>query len=87
MLGAVIDTQWLDTTAAASLLESTVGTLQTWRWMGIGPRLRMIGRRVVYAEGDVLAFKAEQAEARDAGHLSGVQAAQNPRSRQFLAPT
>jgi integrase len=75
VLGAVIDTQWLDTTAAASLLESTVRTLQTWRSMGLGPRFRKIGRRVVYAEGDVLAFKAEQAAAKEAGRLSRVQAA------------
>jgi integrase len=65
----------LDTTAAASLLESTVGTLQTWRWMGLGPRFPKIGRRVVYAEGDVLAFKTEQAAAKEAGRLSRVQAA------------
>jgi hypothetical protein len=58
LLGAVIETKWLDTPDAAVVLGSTVGTLQTWRWMGVGPRYRKIGRRVVYALGDLTAWKA-----------------------------
>lgn len=49
VLGAVIRTQWLDTAAAATMLGFTVGTMQTYRWMGTGPAFRKIGRRVVYS--------------------------------------
>ena len=49
VLGALIKTQWLDTPAAAVMLGMTVGTLQTYRWMGTGPAFRKVGRRVVYA--------------------------------------
>ncbi len=49
VLGAVIRTKWLDTRAAASRLGFTIGTMQTYRWMGTGPTFRKIGRRVVYA--------------------------------------
>lgn len=49
VLGAVIRTKWLDTRAAAARLGFTVGTMQTYRWMGTGPTFRKIGRRVVYA--------------------------------------
>jgi integrase len=75
VLGAVIATQWIDTLAAAALLESTVGTLQTWRWLGVGPPFRKIGRRVVYALGDVEAWKTGQEEAKAAGRRSRVSAA------------
>ena len=57
VLGEVIDTRWLDTQAAADLLELTVGTLDTYRSMGIGPRCRKIGRRIVYALGDLQAWR------------------------------
>lgn len=49
VLGAIIRTQWLDTRAAAAVLGFTVGTMQTYRWMGTGPAFRKIGRRVVYS--------------------------------------
>ena len=49
VLGAVVRTKWLDTRAAATRLGFTVGTMQTYRWMGTGPAFRKIGRRVVYA--------------------------------------
>jgi len=49
VLGAVIRTRWLDTRAAAARLGFTVGTMQTYRWMGTGPAFRKIGRRVVYS--------------------------------------
>ncbi|MFC3070502.1 tyrosine-type recombinase/integrase [Phenylobacterium soli] len=61
VLGEVIETKWLDTPAAAAFLGHTVGTLQTYRWMGTGPRFRKIGRRVVYALGDLEAWRSEQA--------------------------
>ncbi|MDG2522965.1 tyrosine-type recombinase/integrase [Caulobacter segnis] len=57
LLGAVVETKWLDTPAAAAYLGHTVGTLQTYRWMGTGPRFRKIGRRVVYAQGDLDAWR------------------------------
>lgn len=57
VLGQVRQTRWLDTRAAAACLGTTVGTLQTYRWMGTGPVFRKIGRRVVYAQGDVDAWR------------------------------
>ncbi|MDB5581329.1 MAG: hypothetical protein JWR80_6505 [Bradyrhizobium sp.] len=56
VLGAVIRTQWLDTRAAAAILGFTVGTMQTYRWMGTGPAFRKIGRRVVYSADAVAAW-------------------------------
>jgi hypothetical protein len=47
-LGEVIKTCWLDTAAAAGHLGHTIKTLHTYRWMGVGPECRKIGRRVVY---------------------------------------
>lgn len=62
ILGAVIRTEWLDTRAAAARLGYTVGTLQTYRWMGTGPAFRKIGRRVVYAADALDAWIAIQRE-------------------------
>ncbi|HEY4031989.1 MAG TPA: tyrosine-type recombinase/integrase [Caulobacteraceae bacterium] len=75
VLGEVIATEWLDTLAAAQIVGSTVGTLQTWRWMGLGPPYRRVGRRIVYARGDVDAWKTEQDSARADGRLSRTQVA------------
>lgn len=61
VLGAVIRTQWLDTRAAAAVLGFTVGTMQTYRWMGTGPAFRKIGRRVVYSADALAAWKTAQA--------------------------
>lgn len=60
VLGAVIRAQWLDTRAAASMLGFTVGTMQTYRWMGIGPAFRKVGRRVVYSAQALKAWQAAQ---------------------------
>ena len=60
VLGAVIRTKWLDTRAAAARLGFTVGTMQTYRWMGTGPAFRKIGRRVVYAADVVDAWATAQ---------------------------
>lgn len=48
ILGRTMRTTWLDTRAAAVAVGKTVGTLHTYRWMGIGPSFTKIGRRVVY---------------------------------------
>ncbi|MCR5879438.1 tyrosine-type recombinase/integrase [Phenylobacterium sp. J367] len=56
ILGEVRRARWMDTPAAAAFLGNTVGTLQTWRWMGVGPVFRKIGRRVVYAQSDLEAW-------------------------------
>lgn len=48
VVGRAIRTAWLDTRGAASLAGVSVGTLQTYRWMGIGPAFTKIGRRIVY---------------------------------------
>jgi integrase len=66
VLGEVIDTRWVDTPAAAALLGHTVGTLQTYRWMGTGPRFRKIGRRIVYAMEDLEAWRREHEAVRAA---------------------
>lgn len=67
LLGKVIDTRWLDTPAAATYVGHTVKTLHTYRWMGTGPRCRKVGRRMVYAQGDLDAWLAERsARARSA---------------------
>ena len=63
VLGAVVRTKWLDTRAAAAQLGFTVGTMQTYRWMGTGPAFRKIGRRMVYASEVVDAWAAAQAAA------------------------
>jgi hypothetical protein len=60
VIGEVRRARWLSTIEAAALLGSTKGTLQTWRWAGVGPAYRKIGRRVVYAEGTVRAWAARQ---------------------------
>ena len=62
VLGEVIDTRWLDTQAASELLGLTVGTLHTYRSIGTGPRCRKIGRRIVYALGDLEAWRRSRLE-------------------------
>ena len=44
-------------TAAAFLGRSTA-TLATYRWDGTGPTFRKVGRRIVYAMGDLEAWRA-----------------------------
>lgn len=61
ILGDVINTRWLDTRAAAARLGLTKGTLQTYRWMGVGPPFQRIGRRVVYSQDLVDRWKATPA--------------------------
>jgi predicted DNA-binding transcriptional regulator AlpA len=61
VLGAVSRTRWLDTPQAAARLGLTVGTLQTYRWMGTGPTFRKVGRRVVYAAEALDSWKAAYA--------------------------
>ncbi|MGR4863068.1 tyrosine-type recombinase/integrase [Caulobacter sp. LARHSG274] len=63
ILGDIVRTRWLDTRAAAVHLGMTVGTLQTYRWMGVGPPFQKIGRRVVYAAEVLDCWKAVAAEA------------------------
>lgn len=58
VLGAILRTRWLDTPQAAMRLGLTVGTLQTYRWMGTGPTFQKVGRRVVYAADALAAWKA-----------------------------
>ena len=58
LLGDVVRTRWLDTRAAAVDLGLAVGTLETYRWLGVGPSFQKIGRRLVYAEGELDAWQA-----------------------------
>lgn len=60
VLGAIIKTRWLDTPAVTAMLGMTVGTLQTYRWLGTGPAFRMVRRRVVYSINAVKAWAEMQ---------------------------
>lgn len=60
VLGEVRSERWVSTVAAAARLGRTKGTLQTWRWTGVGPSFRKIGRRVVYAEAELVAWAARE---------------------------
>ncbi|HEY0437111.1 MAG TPA: site-specific integrase, partial [Phenylobacterium sp.] len=53
LLGRISQTRWLPTEAAAAYLGLSVPTLHTYRWAGVGPVSRKIGRRVVYAQADL----------------------------------
>jgi integrase/predicted DNA-binding transcriptional regulator AlpA len=53
LLGKVSQTRWLPTQAAAAYLGLSAPTLHTYRWSGVGPVSRKIGRRVVYAQPDL----------------------------------
>lgn len=46
----------MDEKAAADRLCVSHRTLQAWRVTGGGPTYRKVGRRVVYAESDLVAF-------------------------------
>jgi predicted DNA-binding transcriptional regulator AlpA len=61
LLGRVSRTRWLPTEAAAVYLGLSVPTLHTYRWGGVGPVSRKIGRRVVYAQADLDAWVAGRA--------------------------
>jgi hypothetical protein len=50
LLGEVVKARWLDTIAVSDRLGPTVKTLQTYRWLGVGPPFQKIGKRVVYSE-------------------------------------
>lgn len=56
ILGEIVKSRWLDTRSAGVKLGLTVGTLQTYRWMGVGPQFHRIGRRIVYSEHDLEAW-------------------------------
>ena len=60
VLGEVIGTRWLDTKSAAEFVGLAVSTLLTYKWNGTGPRCRKIGRRIVYALGDLEAWRKTQ---------------------------
>lgn len=70
VLGKAIRTKWLDTRAAAAFLGKTVGTLQTYRWMGTGPDFHKIGRRVVYATDALAAWLGAGEMVRDNAETS-----------------
>ncbi len=48
--------QLMDEKTTASRLGVSPKTLQSWRLTGGGPTYRKIGRRVAYAEPDLVAF-------------------------------
>jgi predicted DNA-binding transcriptional regulator AlpA len=61
ILGRTVKARWLDTREVAARVNLTVATLQTYRWMGVGPPFRKIGGRVVYSADEVDAWKMTQA--------------------------
>jgi hypothetical protein len=63
-------------TQAAADLGHKMGTLHTYRWMGTGPRRRKIGRRMVYALGDLDAWRKERASEAPVAPEVGSRAAQ-----------
>ena len=58
IFGAVVETRWMDTLASSAFLGLSVATLATYRWDGTGPTFRKVGRRIVYAMGDLEAWRA-----------------------------
>jgi predicted DNA-binding transcriptional regulator AlpA len=56
----VVRTRWLDARAAAARSGLTVGTLATYRSMGVGPPFRKLGRRVVYDPAELDAWMAAE---------------------------
>jgi predicted DNA-binding transcriptional regulator AlpA len=51
--------QYMTTDELADRLRTTAGTVRYWRSLGRGPRGTKIGRKVIYAESDVVAWLAE----------------------------
>lgn len=49
---------------AARFLRIKPGTLDNWRWKGIGPDFRKHGRTVVYTEPDLIAFSESRDDKR-----------------------
>jgi predicted DNA-binding transcriptional regulator AlpA len=57
---AATPTVFLTTPEAAELLRLSTVTLSRWRIEGLGPQYHLFGRRVVYAEADILKWAARQ---------------------------
>ena len=51
---------YLTTEEASRFLKLPASTLENWRSLGIGPRYRKHGRRVVYWKPDLIAWSDEQ---------------------------
>ena len=60
----------LKTHEAASLLGVSARAMESWRYNGIGPIFRKIGRRVFYEETDLLNWAVEQASEPATGNAS-----------------
>lgn len=50
------DNDAMNDKAAAPYIGTTAGTLNTWRYLGKGPKYYKIGRRVVYRRADLDAW-------------------------------
>lgn len=64
---------FLTTTEAAAFYRTAVPTLEGWRVKGGGPPFIRLGRRVVYAKSDLIAFaqRNRRASTSDAGDGRG----------------
>jgi excisionase family DNA binding protein len=52
--------EFLTTEELAEMLRASPETVRYWRWKGIGPKAVKLGRHVVYARADVLAWVESQ---------------------------
>jgi hypothetical protein len=62
-----VDT-FLTTDEASKALRIPAATLKYWRWAGKGPRATKLGRRVLYAERDLIDWV--ESERTDSGRAS-----------------
>ncbi len=51
--------RYLVTEEVAERFRTSPGTVRYWRHIGYGPKSVKVGRRVLYAEADVLQFERE----------------------------
>jgi integrase len=75
LIGHVVKTRWLDCPAAAARSGLTIGTLATYRSMGVGPPYRKVGRRVVYDPAELDAWIAGAREGWSPAELARAAAA------------
>lgn len=61
------DGPFLTTDEVAALLRTSAGTVRWWRHQGTGPRGVKVGRRVLYAQADVLAWLEAKRKAEERG--------------------
>lgn len=61
-----MSTKYLTTEEVAEICRTAPETCRYWRHVGKGPKSFKVGRRVLYAEADVLSWLAEAQQAGEA---------------------